>query len=191
MAIYNSNSTIELLVEGCKKNDRLAQQYLYQRLFSSMLGVAMRYANNRDDAEASLNIAFLKVFQSIHNYTGPAPFPHWVYRIVVHTSIDELRKTLRIKYLSFADFPIEGSADNSGLEKLGAEDIYACIQKLEPTTRTVFSLYEIEGYKHTEVAEMVGIAENTSKWYLAKAKKELKSIIEDQYGINDQLLKQQ
>jgi RNA polymerase sigma factor (sigma-70 family) len=186
MAAYTPDSSIEILVEGCKKQDRLAQQYLYKRLFSQMLGVAMRYANNRDDAEAILNMAFLKVFQSIDNYTGPAPFPHWVYRIVVHTSIDELRKTLRIKYLSFADFALEGSTSNSGLEQLGTEDIYRCIQQLEPTTRAVFSLYEVEGYKHAEVADTLGIAENTSKWYLAKAKKELKVIIENQYGVQEQ-----
>ncbi len=187
---YTPNSSIETLVEGCKAQDRLAQQYLYKRLFSQMLGVAMRYTKNRADAEETLNIAFLKVFQSIHNYTGVAPFPHWVYRIVVHTSIDELRKTLRIKYLSFADFALEGSTHNNGLEQLGADDIYKCIQQLEVTTRAVFSLYEIEGYKHGEVAEQLGIAENTSKWYLAKAKKELKVIIESQYGVQEEFLKQ-
>lgn len=187
--VYTPNSSIEALVEGCKAQDRLAQQYLYKRLFSQMLGVAMRYAKNRNDAESNLNMAFLKVFQSINNYVGPAPFPHWVYRIVVHTSIDELRKTLRIKYLSFADFPLEGSTHNNGLEQLGAEDIYKCIQQLEPTTRSVFSLYEVEGYKHAEVAEQLGIAENTSKWYLAKAKKELKTIIEGQYGVQEEFLK--
>ena len=188
--VYTPNSPIEVLVEGCKTQDRLAQQYLYKRLFSQMLGVAMRYTKNRDDAESTLNIAFLKVFQSIHNYAGSAPFPHWVYRIVVHTSIDELRKTLRIRYLSFADFPLEGSTHNSGLEQLGADDIYKCIQQLETTTRSVFSLYEVEGYKHAEVAEQLGIAENTSKWYLAKAKKELKVIIESQYGVQEEFLKQ-
>jgi RNA polymerase sigma factor (sigma-70 family) len=181
-ATYTSNSTIEQLIEGCKKQDRLAQQYMYQRLFSQMLGVAMRYTNNRDDAEMNINMAFLKVFQNIHTYANQAPFPAWVYRIVVHTSIDELRKNLRIKYLSFADFPLDGVTDNTGLENLRAEDIYKCIQKLEPTTRAVFSLYEIDGYKHAEVSEMLGIAENTSKWYLAKAKRELKSLITSDFG---------
>ncbi len=185
MAAYTPNSPIESLVEGCKKQDRLAQQYLYKRLYSQMLGVAMRYANNRDDGESNLNMAFMKVFQNIHNYAGPAPFPHWVYRIVVHTSIDELRKSLRIKYLSFADFAIEGSTINTGIEQLGAEDIYRCIGQLEPTTRAVFSLYEVDGYKHAEVADMLGIAENTSKWYLAKAKKELRVIVETQYGVKE------
>ena len=49
--VYTPNSSIEVLVEGCKAQDRLAQQYLYKRLFSQMLGVAMRYTKNRDDAE--------------------------------------------------------------------------------------------------------------------------------------------
>jgi RNA polymerase sigma-70 factor (ECF subfamily) len=142
-----------------------------------MLGVAMRYASSREDAESILNIAFLKVFQSIHTYAATAPFEHWVYRIVMFTGIDEVRKVLKIKYMESAEHLPEGETGNTGLEDLQVNDIYACIQKLDPTSRSVFSMFEIDGYKHAEIAETLGITESSSRWYLAKAKKALQEMI--------------
>lgn len=182
MARYTFQDSIEHLVEGCRQNDRLAQQYIFRKLYGKMLGVAMRYSNSREDAEAILNIAFLKVFQNIHTYSAAAPFEHWVYRIVVFTGIDEVRKVLKIKYMESAEHLPEGEVGNSGLENLEVNDIYNCIQQLEPTSRSVFSLYEIEGYKHAEIAEMLEITESSSRWYLAKAKKALQEMITEMYN---------
>ena len=177
MSKYSLQDSIEHLVEGCRQNDRLAQQYIYKKLYGRMLGVAMRYANSREDAESILNIAFLKVFQSIQSYSATAPFEHWVYRIVMFTGIDEVRKVLKIKYMESAEHLPEGETGNTGLEDLQVNDIYACIQKLEPTSRSVFSLFEIEGYKHAEIADLLGVTESSSRWYLAKAKKALQIMI--------------
>ncbi len=180
MSKFSLQDSIERLVDGCKQNDRLAQQYVYRKLYGRMIGVAMRYSNNREDAESILNLAFLKVFQSIESYAGTAPFEHWVYRIVVFTGIDEVRKVLKIKYIESAEHLPEGETGNSGLEELQASDIYACIQRLDPTSRSVFSLFEIDGYKHAEIGEMLGITESSSRWYLAKAKKALQVMILEQ-----------
>jgi RNA polymerase sigma factor (sigma-70 family) len=177
MSKYSFQDSIEHLVEGCRHNDRLAQQYIYRKLYGKMLGVAMRYSNSREDAESILNIAFLKVFQSIQSYTAAAPFEHWVYRIVMFTGIDEVRKVLKIKYMESAEHLPEGETGNTGLEELQVNDIYACIQKLDPTSRSVFSMFEIDGYKHAEIAETLGITESSSRWYLAKAKKALQVMI--------------
>ena len=185
MTKFSLQDSIEKLVEGCRQNDRLAQQYVYRKLYGRMLGVAMRYANNREDAESILNMAFLKVFQSINSYAGTAPFEHWVYRIVVFSGIDEVRKVMKIKYMESAEHLPEGEIGNSGLEDLQVSDIYACIQRLEPTSRSVFSLFEIDGYKHAEIAEMLGITESSSRWYLAKAKKALQVMIMEQQQQND------
>jgi RNA polymerase sigma factor (sigma-70 family) len=185
MTRYTFQDSVEHLVEGCRQNDRLAQQYLYRKLYGKMLGVAMRYAKSREDAESILNIAFLKVFQNIHSYSAAAPFEHWVYRVVVFTGIDEVRKVLKIKYMESAEHLPEGEIGNSGLENLEVDDIYKCIQQLEPTSRSVFSLYEIDGYKHAEIAEMLEITESSSRWYLAKAKKALQAMITEMHVKNN------
>lgn len=179
MSKYTMQHTIDELVEGCRKNDRLAQQYLYKKLYGKMLSVAMRYAKSREDADAVLNMAFLKVFQSIHTYSAAAPFEHWVYKIIVFTGIDEVRKSMKVKYIESAEYLPEGETGNTGLENLHIEDIYACIQQLDTTSRAVFSMFEIDGYKHSEIAEILEITESSSRWYLAKAKKTLQQLVLD------------
>lgn len=177
MTHYSSQSSVETLIEGCIQQQRLAQQYMYKHLYRRLIGVAARYTTNREDAEAVLNLALLKMFQTIHVYESRAPFEAWVYRIVVNTAIDELRRGMKVRHIVYEPTENAGSEGNSGLENLEVEDILRCVQQLDQVTRTVFSLYEIEGFKHQEVGEMLGITESTSKWYLAKAKKELRGII--------------
>lgn len=186
MSKYTLQDSIEHLVEGCRQRDRLAQQYIYKRLYGKLLGVAMRYANNREDAESILNLAFLKAFQSIDTYTSAAPFEHWAYRIVMFTGIDEVRKIMKIKHVEMVEQLPEGDVSNTGLDTLALDDIYACIQRLDPTTRSVFSLFEIDGYKHAEIADMLEITESASRWYLSKAKRLLQGMITERYGIQQQ-----
>lgn len=177
MTNFSPHSSIETLIEGCIRQERLAQQYMYKHLYKRLIGVAMRYTTNREDAEAILNLALLKVFQTIHVYESRAPFEAWVYRIVVNTAIDELRRGMKVRHIVYEPSENTASEGNSGLENLEVEDILRCIQKLDQVTRTVFSLYEIDGFKHQEVGDMLGITESTSKWYLAKAKRELRDIV--------------
>lgn len=177
MTHISPQSSVETLIEGCKEQNRLAQQYLYKHLYKRLIGVAGRYTRNRDEAESIFNLALLKVFQSIDVYVAKAPFEAWVYRIIVNTAIDEMRRNVKVRHITYEPAETDGTDGNTGLENLEVEDIFRCIQKLDPATRTVFSLYEIEGFKHAEIGDMMGITENTSKWYLAKAKRELRGIL--------------
>ena len=65
------------------------------------------------------------------------------------------------------------------IDQLFAEDLFSEIQKLPDTTRTVFSLYVIDGYKHREIAELLKINANTSKWHLANGKKQLRDVLKN------------
>jgi len=166
-----TNQTDIQLVEGCRAGQRLAQRQLYQRYYGRMLGIAMRYTSNKEDATDILNKAFLKVFQSVDQYQEKGTLGAWIARIVFTTAIDFVRS--RTHYLKVMDFNVEKDVEiePSAIEQLETEDLFKTIQELPKETRTVFSLYVIDGYKHREIAELLDINENTSKWHLARAKK--------------------
>ena len=171
---FTEQSTLTELISGCSAKNRLAQKYLYKRLYSSMFGVAMRYSKDEDMAANIMNTAFLKVFKKIDSFNGEGHFEAWVRRIIVNTALDEIRKNKKHNnHLQIEEIQ-EPSLQDSILDKLKAEDLLKAIQQLPNTTRTVFNLYHIEGYKHHEIAVKLQIPEGTSKWHLSQGRKTLK-----------------
>ena len=80
--------TIEELVKRCKSGERKAQEALYKQFASKMLGVCMRYAVDKMEAEDMLQNGFIRVFQKMGDYRGDGSFEGWVRRIMVHSSIE-------------------------------------------------------------------------------------------------------
>ena len=171
---YTDRSSDTRLVQGCCQQNRLAQRYLYQRFYSKMLSICMRYTSHRDEAEDVLNRAFLKIFQNINEYEEQGSLSGWMATITLRTAIDYVRS--KIKYREVMDFNHEKdiSLNAQAIDDLYAEDLFKLIQKLPSTSRTVFSLNAIEGYTHREISDMLSININTSKWHLAEAKKQLR-----------------
>ena len=174
---FTPHSTEEELIQGCVAQSRLAQKYLYQRYYGKMMGVCMRYAGNPDDAAEILNQAFMKVFTCIEQYQPTGSFGGWVARIVYNSAIDFIRKN--VKYKQVMNFSIERDApvQADGLNNLKVEDIMKLVQTLPDASRTVFCMYVIDGYKHLEIADILGISEGTSKWHLANARRELQLLL--------------
>lgn len=164
------------LIEGCLKGDRRAQEALYKKMFGTMMAVCMRYAGQRDDALDALNQSFLKVFQRIHEFRGEGSFEGWVRRIVFTTVMDLLKTRVRFQEKHVMDepeYPVEPMADS----RLQAADLMRLIQSLPETTRLIFNLFAIEGYKHQEIAKELNIQEGTSKWHVSEARRILKQKI--------------
>jgi len=170
---YSKHSTDEELIQGCRQKNRLAQKYLYQRFYGKMLGISMRYTKQKSEAVDVLNQAFLKVFEKIDLYEPTGSFSGWIARIVFNTSIDFVRRNTLYKEVMDFNTEKETAMDAEIIDRLFAEDLYQVIQQLPTTSRTVFSLYVIDGYKHREIAELLNISANTSKWHLAEARKKL------------------
>lgn len=174
---YSKQSSNEDLIKGCVQENRLAQKYLYERFYGQMLGISMRYTSHKEEAIEVLNLAFFKVFRSIDKYKPTGSLAGWISTIVFNTSIDFIRKNKT--YKASMDFEIEKEVTFRGdaLDNLLVEDIYKLIQKLPPASRNVFCLYAIDGFKHREISEKLGISEGTSKWHYAEARKELQKLI--------------
>lgn len=165
------------LINACRQRDRRAQQALYDRFAPSMFGVCRRYVKTQEDAEDVLIEAFFKVLTNIDQYKGEGSFEGWIRRIVVNESLMALRKRVNFtQMLELTD--IDVPVNTSVLQELVAQDILNLIDLLPIGYRTVFNLYVMEGYKHREIGQIMGISINTSKSQLILAKKRLKSLLE-------------
>jgi len=126
----------------------------------------------------------MKILTHLPEYRkGVGSFQAWIKRIAVNHLIDEYRKEQREKkHLSFQDEvhtqELGNNSANSGFEKLESQYLREMIAALPPKTAAVFNLYAIDGYKHKEIAEMLEISVNTSKWHLSDARKKLQLQLE-------------
>ena len=169
------------LIAGCKRQNRRAQQAVYERYAPTMSAVARRYAPTDADADDILVSAFYKVFDKIDTFTDDGSFEGWIRRIVVNESLMLLRKKHALRRASeLSDVnPTHFAVEASAPANLGEADILELLDKLPLGYRTVFNLYVIEGYKHREIAEELGISINTSKSQLILAKKRLREQLEN------------
>ena len=164
------------LIEGCKQLNRKAQKMLYELHAPVMFGVCMRYVKNREDAEDVMIEGFFKVMTNIHQFKGSGSFQGWIRRIMVNESLMFLRKQHNFR-MTVEVSNIEIKSQVTVEDELSAQDIIDLLDKLPTGYRTVFNLYVLEGYKHREIAEMLGISINTSKSQLILAKKRMQSLI--------------
>ncbi|MCB9275478.1 MAG: RNA polymerase sigma factor [Lewinellaceae bacterium] len=170
--------TEQELLEACKNDDRLAQRLLYDRYSPDMFGLCLRYVKNREDAEDVLVEAFFKVFDNIGQYMGLGSFEGWIRRIVVNEALMFLRRRHNFNMTVEISESAPPSSQPRIVDELSAQDILGLLGQLPTGYRTVFNLYVLEGYKHREIADMLGISINTSKSQLILAKKRLQELLE-------------
>lgn len=173
--------TEQELIEKCKRNDRLAQKTLYERYSSKMFGLCKRYVKTSENAEEVLIEGFCKVFQKLDSYTGMGSFEGWIRRIIINESLMFIRKNYRFQeHSDVTELPID-SGEVPIDDKLAAGEIMQLLDQLPLGYRTVFNLYVIEGYKHREIADELGISVNTSKSQLILAKQRLRELLEKKH----------
>lgn len=162
------------LIEGCVRQDKLAQKMLYEKYASSLLGICMRYAQDKPEAEDILQEGFLKIFLRIKQYSGEGSFEGWMKRIMVNTAISNYRKQQKHYYQQDINDVNESDMDVDSVEPdtaFSRNELLKIIQDLPPGYRVVFNLFAVEGYKHKEIAEILNIDETTSKSQFSRARK--------------------
>jgi RNA polymerase sigma factor (sigma-70 family) len=172
--------TTEELIQRCQTGDRKAQEMLYKQYASKMLGVCLRYATDKMEAEDMMQNGFVKVFQKMSDYRGEGSFEGWIRRIMVHSSIEYYRKHHKLmQMVDIAESGYDEGINAAAPANLSAKDLMNLIQQLSPGYRMVFNMYAIEGYSHKEIAETMGITEGASKSQLSRARGLLKQQIEE------------
>ncbi len=169
---------LTFLIKACKRQERKAQKELYQIYKMQLFGLVRRYIKDVYIAEDVFAEAMYKVFANIHRFDNRGSFEGWMKRIMVNECLMYLRKTNnKIRHMEIeAQHAVQESV---ALDRLNAEDIIKLLDSLPEGYRTVFNLYVVEGYKHREIAEMLGISISTSKSQLFLAKKKLQRLIKN------------
>lgn len=165
------------LLERLRAQDRSAQKLIYERYAALMFSVCRRYLKSREDAEDALVSGMYKVFTLIDTYTGAGSFEGWIRRVMVNEALMKLRKNQPLVFPG-DDGLLPESSDSFSIEaEISAREILELLDQLPNGYRTVFNLYVLEGLKHHEIAEMLGISINTSKSQLLLAKEKLRSLL--------------
>jgi RNA polymerase sigma-70 factor (ECF subfamily) len=170
------------LIQGCIDNDRRSQNELYRRYFPLMSSIALRYTGNEEEAIQKLNAGFLKVLQNLRRYDHQYALATFIRNILVNHLIDAYRKEKR--YVANIDIAAYAESDlnvsfNQGEADLEAGELLELLNKLPELTCKVFNLYAIDGYKHSEIADMLDIPVGTSKWHVSEARRKLKSLLQE------------
>ena len=168
------------IIELCVRHDKKAQQELYDRYSRLLLGVCLRYATDKAEAEDILQDSFLKIFLNIKEYTGSGSFIGWLRKVAVNTAITHYHKNLKYKYhLEIEEYEsIETGVLSFEEDFYTSDELYRVLNELPSGYRMVFNLYAVEGYKHKEIGEMLGIDTNTSKSQYSRAKAVLREKLE-------------
>ncbi len=161
------------IIKECIKKNRQAQKILYEKYASVMLGICMRYAANRADAEDILQDGFLKIFLNIRDYAERGSFEGWMKRIMINTAITYYHKNLKYNQQLDIDDVNESKIQPVEYEttEYTIEELQKVITELPDGYRMVFNMFAIEGYKHKDIAELLKIDVNTSKSQFSRARK--------------------
>jgi len=164
------------IIGGCIRKDEKAQEILYKQYFGYAMSVALLYSSNRNDAIEIVNDSFLKVFSEVKSFDISKPFKGWLRRIVINTAIDKFRKSSRTA--GFRDVDQISAPDPAPgvISNLTARDIISLLNTLPHIYKTVFCLFDIEGYSHEEIAGKLKIPESTSRVYLIRARKKMRDL---------------
>ena len=172
------NSTeFSKVLQRCSRGDLKAQEHLFRQYYGYVMSISLRFSSGQDNASEITNDSFLKIFNKIDTHQVEKEFKAWVRRIVINTAIDLYRKGKKFDAETSINEALNETGDDSVLDTLNAEEIIKMINSLPMIYRYTFTLFEIEGYSHAEIALQLGGTESTSRSNLTRAKKMLRQMI--------------
>lgn len=166
------------IIRLATENNRHAQQKIYSKHSPKMLSICRQYIKDEHQAEDIMITAFMKVFTNLKAFEHKGSFEGWIRRIMVNECISYIRVQKKVGFLE-DEFYVEDTFNNIE-SHFSVEDIQSLIDSLPDGYKMVFNLYAIEGFKHQEIAKMLGISEGTSKSQLSHARKMLQEQINKQ-----------
>lgn len=161
------------LIKRCQEGDISAFREIYEKEKIKLFNVAFRICGNREDAEDCIQETFVKVYKNIGSFKFESAFSTWIHRILVNTCLTHQNRSAEKEEL-FEEPKSEPKSEFHLLEALEKE-----ISKLTDLYRSVFVLYEVEGFNHIEIGEMLNITVGTSKSRLSRAKEILRERLKD------------
>jgi RNA polymerase sigma-70 factor (ECF subfamily) len=171
-----------LLIERCRQGDLGAFEELYRAHAGRLYGVALRLLGNTADAEDILQEIFLAAHRKLDTFRGESALGTWLYRLATNLCLDHLRsKAGRSNQVTDAlddEVGLFDTASSSLAEQTVTKmDLERALARLPEGCRAAFVLHDVEGLEHREVADILGIAEGTSKSQVHKARLKLRALL--------------
>jgi len=167
--------TDDLVARACT-GDQTAFRDLYREHAGRIYALCLRMTGDAAAAEERTQDVFVRLWDKLGSFRGESAFSSWLHRLAVNVILNERRTTGRreTRVATMADPEGAGQAAPVGLNI----DLERAIARLPEGAREVFVLYDIEGYEHSEVARLVGIAVGTSKAQLFRARRLLREMLD-------------
>lgn len=157
------------LLERCRQGEVKAQFMLYKQYSKAMYNIAIRFLNNKMDAEDILQESFVTAFERLDELQSDSAFGSWLKRIVINNCISHIRRN-RYEFEDLKDsVSIEYPGEDEEEIRIDPAVVHDAIKVLPQGGRTILVLHALEGYKHREIADMLNITESTSKTQYRRA----------------------
>ncbi len=166
------------LSRRAQNGDTAAFEALYRAEVGRIFAVCIRMTGDRTRAEALTQDAFVQAWRSLGQFRGDSAFSTWLFRIAVNVVRMSQRSDARRKTRISSEDALEHVPPPAERPRHDeAIDLEDAIADLSPQARSVLVLYDIEGYSHAEIADMLEIAPGTSKAHLHRARKLLRKML--------------
>ncbi|MBQ2868150.1 MAG: sigma-70 family RNA polymerase sigma factor [Firmicutes bacterium] len=189
-----SVKTEKELIALAKAGDERSFELLIEQCKTKAYNIALRYLRNEEDAMDALQESFIKIYRHLESFREGSKFDTWVYRIVVNTCNDMLRKNhgAPVEYLNRSDeeeeeYTLELPDTDPGpqdalLQKEQAKLILDALDQLKPDQKEVVILRDIQGFAYEEIAEMLNCSMGTIKSRINRSRSRLREILLEQNG---------
>ena len=168
------------LVRRAQEGDLAAFEQLYRQNERRVYALCLRMSQNASLAEELTQDVFVRAWQKLGAFRGESRFSSWLHPIAVNSALSERRARRRRTSRVFTTDDLTPLERPERREACGPEagfDLETALRDLPPGARTVFVLHDVEGYRHEEIARMMGIATGTSKAQLHRARKILREAL--------------
>jgi RNA polymerase sigma-70 factor (ECF subfamily) len=170
------------LIERCLRGDILGYKELYVRYSKAMYNTCLRLLNNMAEAEDVLQESFIEAFKNLERFEYRTSFGGWLKQICINRSINQLKKR-KIDWVDIQKTAVYDYADEKEVDEMETamqvDSVKKAIMKLPDGYRTVLNLYLLEGYDHEEIAEILNVAESTTRTQYMRAKQKLLQLLKE------------
>lgn len=170
------------LIERCLRGDTLGYKGLYVRYSKAMYNTCLRMLNNVAEAEDVLQESFIEAFKNLERFEHRTSFGGWLKQICINRSINQLKKR-KIDWVDMEKTSLHDQADEKEIDEteiaMQVDSVKKAIMKLPDGYRTVLNLYLLEGYDHEEIAEILNVAESTTRTQYMRAKQKLLQLLKE------------
>jgi RNA polymerase sigma-70 factor (ECF subfamily) len=178
---FEDKELIKNLVRSSREGNSQSMGLLYEQFKGRMFSLAYRYTYNAASAEDLLQDIFIRVFTHLETLDNDEAFAGWMYRIAVNTCLSYLRSNKKVLQqavpLSTIEYTV-GEDTRNVSEKMLEKPLEESIQSLPTKLKSVFLLHDVQGFKHQEIAQILGCTVGTSKSQLFKARMKIRKNLE-------------